>query len=364
MQLPTIERMIAFLFEQPSLLEEDLSINWHAGEPLVLPIRFYESVVDMQKRHKPPDIAVKHRIQTNGTLITQAWCEFIRANDFMISVSLDGPKRFHDSRRLTRSRRGSFDRVLRGIHLLQSNGIPFDIVGVMDLESLSNPDEIFEFYSSLSPRQIGLNFEEVVGTNTYSSLNHARAKEDVKRFIMRFVSLRDNLAPTIRLRDFDALSGAICAWSGAPRSFDSVPLRTITISWDGKISTFSPELLGLRNPEFGDFVFGNLFESSLSDIMENLYCRALQAQVEAGIRRCKKDCGYFGICGGGSPINKWSENGSFDSSETVYCRLRIQAHTDVVLDVLEDRLGLKPFHNASTLQRMKRLLPLGAQQIR
>ncbi len=354
--------MIEFLFEQPSLIEEDLFVNWHAGEPLILPISFYESVVHVQNRSKPPQIAVKHRIQTNGTLITQAWCDFIKANDFIISVSLDGPRRFHDSRRLTRSGRGSFDRVLRGIRLLQSNEIPFDIVGVMNLESLSYPDEIFEFYSSLNPRQIGLNFEEVVGINTSSSFKLARPKEDVKRFIMRFVSLRDNLAPAVRLRDFDELSRVICGWSGVPRFFDSIPLSTISISWDGKISTFSPELLGLRCSTFGDFVFGNLFESSLADVIENRYCRALQDQVEAGIRRCKKDCGYFGICGGGSPINKWSENGSFDSAETLYCRLRIQAHTDVVLDVLEDRLGLKPFHKASTLQRVKRLLPFAAQQ--
>src|SRR5579863_3187777 len=217
MSTDTVRLLFDFLFREPEYIDSEVSVNWHAGEPLTLPIGFYESSVCIQESLTPPTTKIRHRIQTNAVLINQEWCDFLKARKFVVSVSLDGPKRFHDSRRVDRLGRGTFDRVMRGIKLLQENSIPFDLVGVMSAESLHFAEEFFEFYSALCPRQIGINFEEVVGTNLKSSFHQCEAEFEVRAFLEKFLTLRDDKAPHIRLRDLDEMDASMRRWRGSVR---------------------------------------------------------------------------------------------------------------------------------------------------
>ena len=94
---------------------DNLSVVWHAGEPMVLPIDFYCTAFRMIDRLKPAGVEVAHSFQTNGTLIDEAWCAFFAEERIGVGVSIDGPKQFHDRYRLTRAGRGTFDRTMAGI---------------------------------------------------------------------------------------------------------------------------------------------------------------------------------------------------------------------------------------------------------
>ena len=108
-----------------------LSVVWHAGEPMVLPIEFYRDAFRTIDALKPAELPVAHSFQTNGTLIDEAWCDFFAEEHVNVGVSIDGPKRLHDRNRLTRSGRGTFDKTIAGIRLLRRHGVPFHVISVL-----------------------------------------------------------------------------------------------------------------------------------------------------------------------------------------------------------------------------------------
>jgi uncharacterized protein len=107
------------------------------------------------------------------------------------------------------------------------------------------------------------------------------------------------------------------------------------VDCDGNFSSFSPELLGLRSAEYGDFVLGNVHRDAFDDAATAARVARMDRAIGAGIERCRRDCSYFRLCGGGAPANKWYENADLRSSETLYCRSMIQRPFNAVLGRLE-----------------------------
>jgi uncharacterized protein len=113
------------------------------------------------------------------------------------------------------------------------------------------------------------------------------------------------------------------------------PFAITSMDWAGNIATFSPELLGLKNAAYDDFILGNINRDRLTELAQGPVLRKMQADVEAGVELCRQRCEYFSICGGGEPVNKLAENGSFISTETTFCRMTKMRATDLVLDLLD-----------------------------
>jgi uncharacterized protein len=102
----------------------------------------------------------------------------------------------------------------------------------------------------------------------------------------------------------------------------------------GNFASFSPELLGLGSAHYGDFFLGNVETDSLAAAARSPRFAAIHRDIVAGVEQCRRECPYFPFCGGGAPVNKYCENGSFASTETLFCRLNRQARLDVLLDKL------------------------------
>jgi uncharacterized protein len=113
------------------------------------------------------------------------------------------------------------------------------------------------------------------------------------------------------------------------------PFAIISMDWAGNISTFSPELLGLKDARYGDYLLGNITQDKLTDLARSPNLAAMLNDIRVGVRMCREKCQYYSVCGGGEPVNKLAENGTFASTETKYCRLTKMRGTDVVLDAIE-----------------------------
>jgi uncharacterized protein len=113
------------------------------------------------------------------------------------------------------------------------------------------------------------------------------------------------------------------------------PFAVVSMDWAGNISTFSPELLGLKSSEYGDFLLGNINSDALIDLPQRPNLARMLRDIGAGVEMCRERCEHFSVCGGGEPVNKLAENGTFASTETAYCRLTKMRATDLVLDALE-----------------------------
>jgi uncharacterized protein len=314
-----------------------LSVVWHAGEPMVLPIEFYREAFCMIDRLKPAELEVAHSFQTNGTLIDKAWCAFLTDRRVGVGVSIDGPKQFHDRHRLTRSGRGTFDRTIAGIRLLRRHEVPFHVISVLSAASMAAPREMFDFYVGEGIERVCFNVEESEGDHVSESFQEAGVEAAYYRFLSEFWRLSAAAPGKITfIREIEHAIGQVIRPSDAPFRNQLVePFAVTSMDWAGNVSTFSPELLGLKNAAYQDFLLGNINRDALVDLSHRPNFARMLADIEAGVEMCRERCEYFSVCGGGEPVNKLAENGSFASSETTYCRLIKMRGTDLILDALE-----------------------------
>jgi uncharacterized protein len=318
-------------------LQDCLSVVWHAGEPMVLPVAFYRDAFRMVDRAKPAGLPVTHSFQTNGTLIDEAWCDFFAEERVNVGVSIDGPKHLHDRNRLTRSGRGTFDKTIRGVRLLRRREIPFHVISVLTTASMAAPRELFEFYVEEGIERVCFNVEESEGDHVSDSFADRDVETAYYRFLGEFWRLSAAMPGKIPfIREIEHALQQVIRPKDAPFNNQLVePFAITSMDWAGNISTFSPELLGLKNARYGDFLLGNINHDALVDMPQRMNFTRMLEDIEAGVAMCRERCEYFSVCGGGEPVNKLTENGTFVSTETTYCRLTKMRATDLVLDALE-----------------------------
>lgn len=344
LSLELIEPIFKTIFMSP-LIDEGFTICWHAGEPLTVPVAFYrsafEQILELSDRHNPRQAQFVHSIQTNATLITQAWCDLFKDYGVQVGVSLDGPAFIHDAHRKTRNQQGSHASTMRGIELLKANHIPFTIIAVITAESLDYPDEIFNFFRDQEIYDIGFNMEEIEGVNQSSSLEQEEALERYRHFVRRFWQRTVDAPEAFKVREFECLCGLIYDDTRLEKTEMNHPFAILNIDFQGNFSTFDPELLSVKTDRYGDFVLGNLLSDSLESVGTSQKFQKIYQEMAEGVELCRQTCDYFGVCGGGAGSNKYWENGTFLSSETNACQYRIQVITDVILEKLEGSLGIK-----------------------
>ena len=313
-----------------------LDVAWHAGEPLVLPVSWYEDAVVGMARHTPPDLVVTHCFQTNGLLLDDEWAVFLARLGARVGLSIDGPADIHDRHRRTRAGGGTHADAMRAVRVLQDHSVPFHVISVLTAASLDEPDRLFAFYEQNGIRDVGFNVEEIEGAHNASSLAGTEAR--FRRFLARFLSLVWSRPGVVRLREAESTLAALL--SAAPIVDEqNQPFAIVTIGVDGTLSTFSPELLGTRHERFAGFAFGNVAQGSLDGLMDDSAFRRVASEIRQGVESCAGTCRYFRWCGGGAPANKLFETGRFDATETMHCRLIQQAMLDEVLTQIETHAG-------------------------
>jgi uncharacterized protein len=320
---------------------DHLTVVWHAGEPMVVPIAFYRQAFRLVDRLKPAGLNLTQSFQTNGTLIDEAWCDFFLAERVNLGVSIDGPKEFHDLNRRTRSGHGTFERTIAGIRLLQRRHVPFHVISVLTTASMAAPQALFEFYVREGIERVCFNVEESEGSHASPSLGRMDAGAAYRDFLEEFWRLSGAAPGKITfIREIEhALRVVLRPSEGMFFNELVEPFAVTSMDWAGNISTFSPELLGLKNKQYGDFILGNVNRDRLVDLESSPRLQRMHADIQAGVALCRERCQYFSVCGGGEPVNKLAENGSFISTETAFCRLTKMRATDLILDAIE---GLDP----------------------
>jgi uncharacterized protein len=324
---------------ESGIVADELTIVWHAGEPLVLRPDWYRHAIEVITPRMPEHVAVTHSIQTNGMLIDDEWCSFLREGTVQIGVSVDGPAPLHDQRRKTRSGKGTLDAALRGIAKLRESNIPFHAITVLTHAALEFPDEMHEFYEEHGIGRVGFNIEEIEGSHRATSLLAFDAQRRYSAFMRRFLELVDEAHGNPVVREADAVFGMLQAQVSFVRDQQNAPWTIVSVGVDGGFTTFSPELIGVQSVDYGDFTIGNVLRDSFADAAMSERFRKLDADIDAGVTACRTSCDYFSYCGGGAPANKYFENGSMRSTETLYCRLTKKALVDVCREFLSSRAG-------------------------
>ena len=122
----TLEAYIRQLLE--SHRTPQVTVAWQGGEPTLMKLDFFRLSVELVEKYRRPGQAVQHTLQTNGILIDDDWCAFLKENKFLVGLSVDRPRELHNPYRLDRRKRGTFDRVMQGWRHLRRHGVEFNIL--------------------------------------------------------------------------------------------------------------------------------------------------------------------------------------------------------------------------------------------
>lgn len=119
--------------------------NWQGGEPLLAGLDFFRKAVSLQKERALPGQQIENNIQTNGTLLTDEWCLFLRDNKFLVGISIDGPEQLHDAFRRDAAGKGTFKDAWKGLELLANHGVEYNVLVTLNSANASKGKEIYRF---------------------------------------------------------------------------------------------------------------------------------------------------------------------------------------------------------------------------
>lgn len=140
----TLETYIRQLLE--SHRTPHVTVAWQGGEPTLMRLDFFRTAVELVRKHARPGQIVNHTVQTNGILLDDEWCAFFKEHDFLVGLSVDGPREIHDAYRVDRRAQGTFDRVLRGWEKLREHGVEFNILCTVNAANEHHGREIYRVF--------------------------------------------------------------------------------------------------------------------------------------------------------------------------------------------------------------------------
>lgn len=308
MSLGTLERYIRQYIDAQT--GSEVIFTWHGGEALLRPISFYQKALELQELYgRQKGVSVINTLQTNGTLLTDEWCEFFRANGFLVGISLDGPEAYHDAFRRNKAGAPSFDRVVRGVRLLQKHGVEFNILAVVNSLNAEDPIGFYRFFKELGCKYI--QFAPIVERrDSFSLVSVLRKDLEVTKQTVRpeqwgnfLIGLFDEWVRRdvgeVFVQIFDS---TLANWAG-----ETPGLCTLTkYCGHAGVMEYNGDLYSCDHFVFPEFYLGNIYEQSISEMMESgRQYRFGKDKYDTLPRRCR-ECEYLFACWGECPKNRFA----------------------------------------------------------
>jgi len=354
MPVATVEAIFDKLLSS-RYIDKGIRVSWHSGEPFVLKPSYYRdairAILDIKTSRCTPDFHIDFDIQTNGTLIDQAWCNLINELDgqLLIGVSCDGPALLHDRYRRNWAGKPTHELTHTGMQRLCDNGIRFDVTAVVSPESLEHPLEFLEYFSQFKDyiREFHFNLHDefFIKSETDGRIEaYARRYEQFLRTLLDIIG-SDGEKRFPAIRNFSSFYNRLFVEGGARPGYDarsmSKPLKSLSIEANGDVTTFYAgltvdECRDLQNL-YGDgkgLVIGNILNDSLNDIARSEKLTRIAADFEKSHRACEGGCEYFDLCSGGYNLIKYRRFSTFEATQTPECYVHVQTFADTLLGEL------------------------------
>jgi uncharacterized protein len=278
----------------------EVTFAWQGGEPTLMGLDFFRKAVELQHKYRRPGMRVHNNFQTNGTLLNEDWCRFFHENDFLIGLSMDGPRELHDAYRLDKGGRPTFDRVLAAARLMQSQQVEFNILACVNNLNARKPLEVYRFLrdevgtkfvqfipiverdpsspSAVSPRS--------VSGKDYGYFLNTIFDEWVRRDVGRvFVQI------------FDV---ALAAWSGNKPGlciFDETCGSAMALEHNG-------DLYACDHYVDPAFLLGNIRTTPLAELAGNPRQLKFGQDKKTTLPRFCRECPVRFVCNGGCPKDR------------------------------------------------------------
>jgi uncharacterized protein len=318
-----------------------VTIAWQGGEPTLMGLDFFRRARAVEDAHVPPGTTVERTLQTNGVLLDDEWAAFLAGNDYLVGLSVDGPREMHDAYRHDAAGRSVFDRVLAAARLLQRHGVDFNVLCTINAANAGHPLEVYRFFrDELEARYIQLiPIVEVAtppsarrpGTATDRSVR----PEDYGRFLTAvFDEWVHHDVGEMFVQFFD---GVLAAYV---RGYSSLCVLQSTCG-EGVALEHNGDLYSCDHFVDPDHLLGNIMETPIGDLVrserQSAFGRAKQDALPAFCRAC----GFLFACNGECPKNRILLTPDGDAGLNWLCEglKAFFAHTERPMKLMADILA-------------------------
>jgi uncharacterized protein len=305
-----------YIISQPTPVVEFV---WQGGEPTLLGIDFFKRVIELQKPFSGTK-TISNSLQTNGTLLTDEWCAFLKKHNFMVGISIDGPKEVHNRYRIDRNGKGTFDRVMHGLRLLQKHKVEYNVLACVARETAKHPIEVYRFLKDegvefiqfspvverlpdLSSSKIGL---RLAGP---SSLSKKEEQTEVTAWSVIPEEYGDFLIAIyedwvhhdvgkVFVMNFE---WALNAWIGNPSPV-CIHAKTCGRS---VVMEHNGDVFACDHCVYPEYRLGNIKTAKLSDMVERSLQSGFGVSKEIALPRWCRECGVLAACQGGCPKHRF-----------------------------------------------------------
>ena len=285
--------------------------TWHGGETTMRPVSFYRRALELQRRYARGR-QIDNCIQTNGTLLTDEWCEFFRENNFLVGISIDGPQEFHDKYRRTRTGKPSWYDVMRGIRLLQKHDVEWNAMAVVNNYNADYPVEFYRFFKELGCKYLQFTpvVERIIQRSDGLTLapgmqeggkvtDFSVSPEQWSQFLCGVYDewVRHDVGK-IFVQTFDA---TLANWAGVPPSICSLSATC----GQAAVMEFNGDVYSCDHFVFPEYKIGNIRQQTLTGMMYGDKQKAFGRLKRDTLPRQCRECQFQFACHGECPRNRF-----------------------------------------------------------
>ena len=290
-----------YIVAQP---QPEVSFAWQGGEPTLMGLEFFRKAVEYQAKYRKPGMRILNSLQTNAVTLDEEWCRFFREHQFLLGVSLDGPREFHDAYRVDKGGQPTFERVMRGLRLLQTQGVEYNILTTVHAANADHPLTVYRFLRD----EVGaryLQFIPIVERDNESGYQEGNIVTDRSvradgygDFLMAIFDewVRHDVG-RVFVQIFDV---ALAAWAGERAGlcvFEETCGAALAIEHNGAVYSCDHYV----EPNY--FV-GNIVDIPLSEIVVSEPQRRFGEAKRDTLPQYCRDCEVRFVCNGGCPKNR------------------------------------------------------------
>lgn len=303
--------------------EPEISIAWQGGEPTIMGLDFFKRSIEFVDRHRKPGQEILYTIQTNGLLLDDEWCAFFKKHNFLVGLSIDGPRDMHDAYRVDKRGGGSFDLVMRAWKALRRHQVDFNILCTVHAANADHPLDVYRFFRDELKAQF-IQFIPIVERATPELLPVANKGWGERPGGERPLYLQRGSLVTERSVGAEQFGRFLCAifdeW--IKRDVGEVFVQTFDValgSWVGQhnLCIFSPTCGGALALEHNgdvyscdhyvepDYLLGNIKETPMLELVASDKQRQFGQHKYDSLPRYCRECEVLFACYGECPRNRF-----------------------------------------------------------
>ena len=298
-----------------SYLKQNLpysSFAFQGGEPTLMGLDFYKRIVELQKKYANDGQSVTNALQTNGILLNDdEWCDFLAENEFLVGISLDGPKEYHDTYRLDHAGKGTWDRVMASIDRCRKKNVQFNILVLLNNINVTHPDEVWDFFMEQKVRYLQFVQCAERDPDTGEIADFSITPKQYADFMCRiFDRWQDHGVDKVSVRTFDSILSYCLGQGHTECTFMPKCADYIVIEHDG----------GAYCCDFfveGGSYLGNIMQTPIEKLAFSPKKREFNKRKRDLPNKCIV-CRHYGICRGGCPKDRRIVDGDL-KKETFFC---------------------------------------------